>query len=135
MIGRRLAFDFGMARIGVAVCDREGILASPLETISTKDARKKIDALVEEYSPVVIYVGKPLHLSGGSSESTEAAEEFARSLERYGVPIEMVDERLTTKSASAQLSQAGYSAKESKSKIDSASAVAILEQALAREKR
>lgn len=134
MRGRRIAFDFGLARIGVAICDPEGILATPLEAIATKGCLDAIKKLVEEYQPVALYVGKPLQLSGEASSSLEAAREFAKELEQCGVPIRFIDERFTTKSAARSLSEAGYSAKESKSKIDSAAAVAILESALAMEK-
>lgn len=134
MQGRRIAFDFGLARIGVAICDPDGILATPLEAVPTKGYRGAIKKLIEEYQPVALYVGKPLHLSGGISPSLEAAREFAHELERFGIPIHLIDERFSTKSAARSLSEAGYTAKESKSKIDSAAAVAILECALAMEK-
>ena len=135
MIGRRIAFDYGLARIGVAVCDRDGILTTPLDAITPKNSHKKIAELIAEYQPVALFVGKPVHLSGASSESTERAEEFAQGLETFGLPVIRIDERFTTKSAASQLAEAGYSAKEAKGKIDSASAVAILEQGLAMEKK
>lgn len=133
--GRRLAFDFGQARIGVAVCDPDGILATPLEPVATQRYLPMIKDLIAEYEPIVMYVGLPLHLSGENSESTQAAQKFAHTLQQFDIAVELIDERLTTRSAARSLSDAGYNAKESKSRIDSAAAVAILEQGLAMERK
>ncbi len=133
-LGRRLAFDYGEVRIGVAVCDPDGILATPLEFLATKDPSLKssILALCEEYEPTKIYVGLPLNLSGEESESTKKALAFSDLLTRLvSCPVKLIDERLTTSSASASLSQAGLSAKDARKKIDSQSAVIILESGLA----
>ena len=64
--GRRIAFDYGDVRIGVAISDVDGILAVPLATLINKEETLflQIAELVDEYQPVHIYVGKPLHLSG-----------------------------------------------------------------------
>jgi len=136
-LGRRLAFDYGDVRIGVAVCDPDGILATPLEFLTTKDPSLKssILALCEEYEPTKIYVGLPLNLSGEESESTKKALTFTDLLTRLvSCPVKLIDERLTTSSASASLSQAGLSAKDARKKIDSQSAVIILESGLAQDR-
>jgi putative Holliday junction resolvase len=136
-LGRRLAFDYGDVRIGVAVCDPDGILATPLEFLSTKDPALKISilALCSEYEPVKIYVGLPLNLSGEESEATKKAIAFSDLLTQFvSCPVKLVDERLTTSSASAALSQAGVNAKEQRKKIDSQSAVIILESGLAQDR-
>jgi len=136
-LGRRLAFDYGDVRIGVAVCDPDGILATPLEFLDTKDPSLKssILALCEEYEPTKIYVGLPLNLSGEESESTKKALAFSDLLTRLVTcPVKLIDERLTTSSASASLSQAGLSAKGARKKIDSQSAVIILESGLAQDR-
>jgi putative Holliday junction resolvase len=136
-LGRRLAFDYGDVRIGVAVCDPDGILATPLEFLTTKDPSLKssILALCEEYEPTKIYVGLPLNLSGEQSESTKKALAFSDLLTRLvSCPVKLIDERLTTSSASASLSQAGLSAKDARKKIDSQSAVIILESGLAQDR-
>ncbi len=136
-LGRRLAFDYGEVRIGVAVCDPDGILATPLEFLATKDPSLKssILALCEEYEPTKIYVGLPLNLSGEESESTKKALAFSDLLTRLvSCPVKLIDERLTTSSASASLSQAGLSAKDARKKIDSQSAVIILESGLAQDR-
>jgi putative Holliday junction resolvase len=136
-LGRRLAFDYGDVRIGVAVCDPDGILATPLDFLSTKDPRLKasIQSLCDEYEPRKMYVGLPLNLSGGSSESTVKATAFADFLSTFAsCPVELIDERLTTSSASVSLSHAGLSTKDQRNKIDSQSAVIILESGLARDR-
>ena len=136
-LGRRLAFDYGDVRIGVAVCDPDGILATPLEFLTTKDPSltSSILALCEEYEPTKIYVGLPLNLSGEQSESTKKALAFSDLLTRLvSCPVKLIDERLTTSSASASLSQAGLSAKDARKKIDSQSAVIILESGLAQDR-
>ena len=135
-LGRRLAFDYGDVRIGVAVCDPDGILATPLEFLSTKDPALKssILALYSEYEPAKIYVGLPLNLSGEESEATKKAIAFSDLLTQLvSCPVKLVDERLTTSSASASLSQAGVNARDQRKKIDSQSAVIILESGLAQD--
>jgi putative Holliday junction resolvase len=127
-LGRRLAFDYGDARIGVAVCDPDGILATPLDFLSTKDPSLKasIHLLCVEYEPKKLYVGLPLNLSGESSASTVKARAFADFLSTFApCPVELIDERLTTSSAATSLSQAGLSAKDQRKRIDSQSAVII----------
>jgi len=135
--GRRLAFDYGDARIGVAVCDPDGIIATPLEFLTTKNPALKtlILELFREYEPTKVYVGLPLNLSGDHSESSVKAIEFSEFLRPLAsCPVELIDERLTTSTASAALAQAGLSAKDQRKKIDSQSAVVILESGLAKDR-
>ena len=135
--GRRIAFDYGDVRIGVAVSDRDGILATPVTTLETKkpDLWDRIFDLLAEYEPIEIYVGRPVHLAGHASDSTAKAELFGAELqERFDLIVTMIDERLSTVSAQRQLREAGRSAKDSRSAIDQAAAVAILELALDIEK-
>jgi putative Holliday junction resolvase len=134
--GRRLAIDVGTVRIGLAVCDPDGILSSPLpallRSMELAETLQALSALIDEHSPVEVYVGDPISLSGGQSASTRDAREFASRLAALiSVPVRLVDERLTTVTASAKLRSSGKDAKQSKSLIDSSSAVEILEQALA----
>jgi len=135
--GRRLAFDYGDVRIGVAVCDMDGILSSPLEPLNSKhpNLMAQIRELVTEYAPVRIYVGQPLNLSGEPSASSVKANSFADQVRAIvDIDVVMIDERLTTVSASALLSQAGVSVKDQRRMIDSVAAVAILESGLSRER-
>ena len=136
--GRRLAFDYGDVRIGVAVCDMDGILSSPLEPLNSKHPKLmvQIQELVNEYNPVRIYVGQPLNLSGKPSGSSIKAKLFADQVQTiFDFDVVMIDERLTTVSASALLSQAGISVKDQRKMIDSVAAVAILESGLSRERK
>ncbi len=131
--GRRLAFDFGEARIGVAVSDPDSILCSPAGTLNAKSELlwDEVFSLLNEFAPIEIYVGRPLHLGGQESTSTVKAETFAQELrERYDVKVSMVDERLSTVSAQRQLREAGIKGKDSKKSIDQAAAVEILNLAL-----
>jgi putative Holliday junction resolvase len=135
--GRRLAFDYGDVRIGVAVCDPDGILSTPLAPLASKNPSlfTEISALIAEYEPIAIYVGLPKNMSGTDGESAQKAQTFGAQLSSHSsLPIIYVDERLTTVSAQRALKDAGVNAKDSKSLIDSMSAVAILEQGLAHER-
>jgi putative Holliday junction resolvase len=135
--GRRIAFDYGDVRIGVAMSDPDSILASPLTTLTSGDPKlfQQIALLIDEHEPVTLYVGEPLNLSGESSASAQKAAAFAEKLQmEFNVPVTMIDERLSTVSATNAMRQSGVSAKEARSKVDMAAAVAILEQGLAIEK-
>jgi putative Holliday junction resolvase len=136
--GRRIAFDYGDVRIGVAVSDPDSILSSPLITLKATDKRlvKQISQILSDIEPVAIYVGRPALLSGLDGSATEKASEFVALLATLTqVPIELIDERMSTISAARSLRDAGRNAKESKDAIDMAAAVAILDFALDIEKR
>lgn len=136
--GRRIAFDYGDVRIGVAISDPDSILCSPLLTLQTADNKlnARIVEIIQEHQPVQIFVGRPALLSGNDGVAVEKANAFAQRLKGLTtVQIEMIDERMSTVSAARNLRESGKSAKESKSRIDMAAAVAILEFALEIEKR
>ena len=137
-IGRRIAFDYGDVRIGVAVCDPDGILATPLTTLQSKDPslKKQIAELIDEYEPAKIYVGQPKLLSGEDGSAVAKVLVFTELLtSNFDIPVILVDERLSTVSASKQLRESGIKAKGARSVIDAAAAVAILEQGLANERK
>ena len=106
-----LAFDFGTRKIGVAFGNRLVRVAHPLTTIRGEAVAARfaaIAALVAEWQPQALVVGRPTHADGTPHEVTAQAERFARSLEgRYGVPVMRVDERFTTQVADASLREAG----------------------------
>ena len=136
--GRRIAFDYGDVRIGVAISDPDSILCSPLTTLQATDKKldSQISAIFQEHKPVQIFVGRPALLSGNDGIASEKAIAFAEHLKQFTtVPIELIDERMSTVSAARNLRDSGKNAKESKSSIDMAAAVAILEFALELEKR
>ena len=135
--GRRIAFDYGDVRIGVAVCDPDGILASPLTTLHTNDKRlrSKLLEIFQEFEPIKIYLGQPKNMDGSSGSAVEKASEFSQLLSTLAnTPIELIDERLSTVSGAKNLHASGVNSKESKSQIDEAAAVSILEFALSIEK-
>lgn len=129
---RKLALDVGQARIGVAIS--QGSLSLPHSTLKNDD-RALAEILELAADVACIYVGLPLSLSGSHTQSTKMALEFARELgERTTVPIRMVDERLTSKSAAQALHKAGKNSREQKGIIDASAAAMILEFALSSER-
>lgn len=126
-----LAFDFGLKNIGVAVGQSITGTAAPLQALKARDGIPNweiIANLVKEWQPDAMVVGLPLNMDGTEQEVTLRAKKFARRLEgRYGVKVNTHDERLTTVDAKAELfARGGYQAL-TKDKIDSISAVLILE--------
>ena len=135
--GRRIAFDFGDVRIGVAVTDPSGILATPLNFLenSEESLSANLTSLYDEYQQIYTAIGFPSHLSGGESQKSKSVSEFAAKVSEITEnPIYFVDERLTTVSASRTLREAGLNSKTSKGEIDSMAAAAILESALNQER-
>lgn len=133
--GRRLAIDVGAVRVGLAMCDPDAILSTPLPALRRVDAETEsfaeIKAIVVENNVIEVFVGDPVSLSGLETASTKDARDFATQLARViDASVRLVDERLTTVTAAAKLRLNGKDSKQSKSLIDSASAVEILEQAL-----
>lgn len=138
--GRRIAIDVGAVRIGLAISDAAGLLASPLSAISREriesDGFSEIGNLISEYEPIELYVGLPLSLAAGDTSSTKDARNFANQLaDCLKIPVRMIDERLSTVTASAKLRDAGLDSRRQKTLIDSMSAVEILEFALEIERK
>ena len=129
--GTVLAFDFGERRIGVAVGEFQLGVAHPLETIDAEsnDARfTRIEALVNEWQPVLLVVGLPLAMDGGEHAMTALARKFAQRLQgRYGIETRLVDERLTSVEAEGQARDVRLDVRKARSKIDQLAAKLILE--------
>ena len=106
-----LGFDFGVRRIGVAVGSRDVRLAHPLTTIDAEAAHDRfaaIAALIAEWRPEALVVGRPVHADGSAHAMTARAARFARQLGgRFGLPVAEIDERHTTQEARAVLAAAG----------------------------
>ncbi|MEZ3160245.1 Holliday junction resolvase RuvX [Microbacterium sp. BWT-B31] len=134
--GVRLGIDVGRARIGVARCDPDGMLATPVETVPRGDASiLRLRELIAEHEPIEVLVGLPLSLSGGDTPSTTDARDFAGTLAAASAtPVRLVDERLSTVSAHAALRDSGRSQRSSRSIVDQVAAVVLLQQALDVEK-
>lgn len=136
--GRRIAFDYGDVRIGVAASDADSIICSPLTTLKSSDKSllKSIAEIFLDIQPIQIFVGRPALLNGKDGAATDKAVAFADLLRGItDVEIIMVDERLSTVSAARNLRESGKNAKDSKESIDMAAAVGILEFAIDLEKR
>lgn len=129
--GIRLGIDVGQARVGVARSDPHGTMAVPVATLGRETALLEIAGLVLEYEPLEIVVGLPINLQGERTASTEDAEAFAREIEALGVaPVRMVDERLSTVSATSALHSAGRSTRSHRSVVDQVAAVILLQHTL-----
>ena len=100
---RVLALDYGSARCGCAVSDPTGVLATPIEPIPSPRSRRglaRLRALVEELGVERVVVGLPISLAGADSTQTAEARQFAATIEReLSIPVELYDERLTTRLA------------------------------------
>lgn len=126
-MGRILALDHGEARCGVAISDPSGTLATPLEAVERPETKRGMAALVrlvEEQEAERVIVGLPITLAGDESDQTARARTFAVRLgRRLSVPVDLHDERLTTRLAE----RSG-----GRSSADSRAAAHLLESYLAR---
>lgn len=102
-----LAFDFGLKRIGVAVGQTQTRSANPLQTVAVTRERPDwpaIAKLIETWTPDALVVGLPLNMDGSEQQMTHRAKRFGRQLEgRFGMPVHLVDERLSTREARNRL--------------------------------
>lgn len=121
----------GTVRVGVAASDPDRILASPVETVAAP-GHERVAELVRERAAVLVVVGLPTSLSGtAASASADMARAWVeRFLPLVDVPVELVDERLTTVTATAALRAAGRTTRQSRAVVDQAAAVALLQGVL-----
>ncbi|GAA2554630.1 Holliday junction resolvase RuvX [Pseudonocardia hydrocarbonoxydans] len=140
MRGRRLGIDVGAVRVGVASCDPDGLIATPLLTVP-RDVEGGTDvttiaALVAEHEAVGVVVGLPRTLAGREGPAAEAARAFVAALEpALDVPVELSDERLTTVLATRQMRESGRSGRRQRAVVDQVAAVGILQGWLDRHRR
>jgi putative Holliday junction resolvase len=138
--GVKLGVDVGTVRVGVAICDRDGILATPLRTLE-RNAKKNTDvrilaSLAVELGAVEIFVGLPRTMKGEEHASARMASDYALllagKLEELGaeVPVRLVDERLSTVTAHRNLHEAGMSSRNHRKVVDQVAAAGILQQAI-----
>lgn len=128
---RILGIDFGLKRVGLAMTDPGGVLASPyatLERTTREQCFADIKRIIETEGVRRVVVGLPLGLDGRETETTRQAKNFADSLaRRVSVPVELFDERLTSAQAEAELTEAGLTCpKKKKQALDSQAATIIL---------
>ena len=131
---RILGLDYGTKTVGAAVTDTLGITVQPLETI-TRDSDSKIrptlrriEEIIESMGVEEIVLGLPLNMDGSEGERAMRRRQFADIIERRtGLPVHLLDERLTTVEAEEILGACGIMKKDYKRYVDSAAAVLILE--------
>lgn len=130
-----LSVDYGDVRTGVAVCDKNELLASPVTVITERRAERlaeKIASLASQYGAERIVLGLPKNMDGTEGFRAQACREFAALLEsEAGLPVVLRDERLTTVSAHNYLNATDTRGKKRKETVDAVSAVIILEDYLA----
>jgi putative Holliday junction resolvase len=138
--GPKLGVDVGRVRVGLAGSDRDGLLATPIRTLS-RDAKKNSDVRIlvqeaRERGSVEVFVGLPKNLGGHEAESADMARSYAQlladALAREGIdaPVRLIDERLSTVSAHRSLRQAGLSTRDHRKVVDQVAAVEILQHAI-----
>lgn len=134
--GVRLGVDVGTVRVGVAISDPHGVLATPVTTLARNTADgtdlAALAALVEEHEVVEVVMGLPRTLRGSDGPAVAAARAYGTALAALiaPIPVVYVDERLTTVSADRQLSEAGVRGKARRKVIDQVAAIRILQNRL-----
>ena len=131
-----MAIDYGEARIGLALSDALGLLAHPLETVPGADKPKaaaRIADLAREKNVGIVLIGLPLRMDGSEGSAVQRVRDFSallRPLLDPGVEWVEIDERLSTVSAMAKMREAGRTERDSRSQIDQAAAMEILQEYL-----
>lgn len=130
---RKLGIDYGDSRVGIAITDSLGITAQGLETIhhngNDKIVLKRLEELFNEYEIDTIVIGMPINMDGTKAERVEVTNKFIHKLKcKFSkIPIEEIDERLTTVAAHKTMNFLDVNKKKKKNIVDTISAVYILE--------
>jgi len=138
--GVKLGVDVGTVRVGVAICDRDAILATPFKTLD-RNAKKNSDVkliarLAEERGAVQVIVGLPRTMKGEEHSSAKMATDYAELLATelaargLDVPVNLVDERLSSVTAHRNLHEAGMSSRNHRKVVDQVAAAGILQHAI-----
>ena len=135
-MSRLLGIDFGTVRIGLSLSDPTRTLASPLPFLDNKSPQQviaAITALIETHQITGLVIGMPRNMDGTYGPSAQKVKDFIAEMKKsISLPIQPLDERLTTAQASKQLSSIGMNQKQLRKKVDSSSASLILQQYLDR---
>jgi putative holliday junction resolvase len=137
--GVRLGVDVGQVRVGVAICDPDGILATPLVTLRRdRDAEngaipadiRELSQLVDDHNCVEVVVGLPVRLTGMEGPAAAQARTYAELLAAAiaPIPVRLVDERMSTVAATRRLAERGVRGRRQRAVIDQAAAVEILQR-------
>ncbi|MCC7519714.1 MAG: Holliday junction resolvase RuvX [Verrucomicrobiae bacterium] len=125
---RALGVDLGTERVGLALGDDLGLLATPLETVFAKEALARITTLVAEHKVGVVVLGLPRNMDGSYGPAAEAARRFGETLAaRTPAHVEFWDERLTTRAVERMLVGANLSRKRRREVVDKLAAQQILQ--------
>jgi putative holliday junction resolvase len=136
--GVRIGIDVGSVRVGVARSDATGTLAVPVTTLKRdKQLIGNVVSLVTEYEALEVLIGLPLGMSGTVGNAAQVASDFAAQLAPAvaPTPVKLIDERLTTVQAQRGLHETGKTTRQSRSTVDQAAAVIIVQHALDAEQR
>jgi putative Holliday junction resolvase len=131
--GVRIGVDVGSVRIGIAACDPDGLLATPVETVPRGAGDiDRIVALAGDLGAIEIVVGLPTSLSGTEGPAAAGVRAFTRTLAGAAapLPVRLSDERLSTVSATRAMRSSGVRGREARRRVDQAAAVVILQGAL-----
>ena len=134
--GVRYGVDVGAVRVGVASCDPDGLIATPVATLRRNPGADadvaEVARRAAEQDALEVVVGLPLNMSGSDTASTQAAREWAAKLKRLApdMRVTLVDERLTSVSAHGLLHESGVAGRQHRSRVDQQAAVLILQAAL-----
>lgn len=130
---RILGIDYGDVRTGIAITDSLGITAQGLETINNNNSDRvllrRLEEIINEYQVERIAIGMPLNLKGEKTVRAEKTEKFIHKLKCKfnNIPIEVIDERLTTVQAHKTMNFLDVNKKKKKDIVDTIAAVYILE--------
>lgn len=128
---RLMAFDYGTKRIGIAVTDPLQIIATGLDTVHPKDVVEYLKKYLLTENVELFIVGEPKQMDGTASQSAPHVKGFITTLKKNFplIPVETIDERFTSKMASATIAQSGFkkSDRQNKERIDTISATIILQ--------
>ncbi len=127
---RVLGIDLGSRRIGLALSDPEGRIASPAGMIERRGGKRDLEAMkrwIVEHEVGSVVVGLPIHMSGRRGPEAAAARRFASELgTATGLPVDLIDERLTTREAENALRESGRKGARRRAVIDSVAASILL---------
>ncbi|KPK75390.1 MAG: hypothetical protein AMJ79_11375 [Phycisphaerae bacterium SM23_30] len=138
---RYLGIDYGLRRLGLALCDAQETIVSPLCRLSlgrggSKEVLARLREIIEDNQVEALVVGLPLNMDDSEGEQARRARRFARELSRAsGKPVHLQDERLSSMAADDKLSRSGLSRKKRRQRRDMLAACDILEEFLRRDGR
>jgi len=126
---RYLAIDYGEKRTGLAICDANETIVTPLAVIhGQKELQKKISAVIGKEGVEAVVIGLPLNMDGSEGSQTKLVLKFAEQLrEHLDVPVHFQDERLSSFDAEQKLAPAGLTRSEKRKRLDAVAAALILE--------